>query len=88
MSQPETRVRPRGPSRHEAKLRRVAFDKLLADNGLEGASHADIARWLNVGEATVSRLLNQRQGMGGPFLAALAKKLPARVPLQRFMDVA
>lgn len=85
----------RSPLRqHTTRLRTEEFNAFLKEQNLDGASNAVIAEWLGVAEASVSRVRDKgargngspKQQPGAVFISALAKKLPAGVPLQRFLD--
>ncbi len=80
---------------HTTRLRTAEFNAFLLEQGFAAdASNADIARWLGVAEASISRVRDRgaringspKQQPGPVFFSALAKKLPADVPLQRFFE--
>lgn len=80
---------------HTTRLKTAEFNAFLIERGFKPkASNAEIARWLGVAEASVSRVRDAepqdngspKQQPGAVFISALAKKLPADVPLQRFLE--
>jgi hypothetical protein len=87
--------KPPGPRQHTTRLRTEEFNAFLAEQGFgEKVSNAKVAEWLGVAEASVSRIRDKelskdgsiKQQPGPAFISAFAKKLPADVPLQRFLE--
>lgn len=70
-------------SEHKVTLRIAEFNQLMADLG--NVTNLDVARFLDLGEGTVSRLRSGTSTPGASVIAAFTKKLPA-VPLRRVFN--
>lgn len=78
----DNQIRP-SRSAHIVRVNVAELEKFLAEQGVV-ISHEAIAEYLGLGYGTVRRLRNGEIA-GAGVVAALAKKIPAKVPLQRFL---